>query len=105
MTEELSFIMMIALGVMLIVFSISAKRQKEYRDEEFLRDHLKWERERTKQEKQGSQKQPKSESKPRTKEKAKSAEVIDSLDWMLMNQIISSQEYAKIMLKCLPFFE
>jgi hypothetical protein len=30
--------------------------------------------------------------------------IIDSLDWMLQHQIIDSNEYTKLMGKCLPFF-
>lgn len=100
MTEELSFIMMLALSAILIVFSISAKRQKEYREEEFLRDHLKWEREREKKSKSVPVPQQKGASK-----KTQSAEVIDSLNWMLSNSIITPQQYNEIMVKCLPFLE
>jgi hypothetical protein len=43
--------------------------------------------------------------KPQTKTKHRRDEVIDTLDWMLVNHIITTTEYNKMMVKCLPFIE
>lgn len=60
---------------------------------------------RPKDEPEQSTPQTKNEAKARIKKKSRSAEVIDTLDWMLQNQIISSHEYSKLMAKCLQFFD
>lgn len=46
---------------------------------------------------------PKSESKTKQKKSARSDEVIDTLDWMLVNGIIDHKEYNKLMGKCLQY--
>lgn len=42
---------------------------------------------------------------PSKKKVQKSDEIIDTLDWMLANSIITPQEYTKLVGKCLPFLQ
>lgn len=46
---------------------------------------------------------PKEKPKKEKKRNAKSDEVIDTLDWMLVNGIIDHKEYNRLMGKCLQF--
>lgn len=47
----------------------------------------------------------KEKQKSKATPKTKSDEIIDTLDWMLANQIITASEYNKLMVKCLPLME
>lgn len=80
MIAALTTIAICTLAYMLLVFSIATTGDKQ------------------KEEKQPKQKTTK-------KTTPQSSDVIDTLDWMLANSIITPQEYSKLMGKCLPFIQ
>lgn len=82
MTGELEFLAVATLVFILAVFTIAGKRQSEY-DKEVARREKKIDK----------------------KTVQKSNDVIDTLDWMLANSIITPQEYSKLIGKCLPFLQ
>lgn len=79
MTDSLNYLTLMLLIFLAFVFLISAIKQ--------------------------NQPKQRAEPKPKIKAKSRTDEVMDSLDWMLSNQIITSAEYTKLLGKCLPFLE
>jgi hypothetical protein len=84
MSDDLQFIFMITIISILFIYAISSKHNKDMQERE---------------------RPPKDEPKPKkpSKRRTHSDEIIDTLDWMLMNSIITKEEYTKLMGKCLPF--
>lgn len=82
MTDELTFLATITLIFILAVFTISGKQQSKY-------------------DKEMAKREPKIDK----KKVQKSDEIIDALDWLLANSIITPQEYSKIIGKALPFLQ
>lgn len=83
MTDQLTFLATIALVFIIAVFAIANRPQ--YSDESPTPNVP----------------PPKTQTKQRTK--THHEEVIDTLDWMLSNHIITPQEYTKLMGKCLQY--
>jgi len=94
MTAELQFLAVGALVFIVIVYSTALRHNRRLYEQEqnykIMMEH--------KKEQQQYQR-------PTSKTKPKSNEVIDTLDWMLMNSIITPEEYTKLMGKCLPFIQ
>lgn len=77
MTQELQYIATITLIFIVTVFWIASKTPQK----------------------------PPKDTKTKYIDKPRSVQVIDTLDWMLENNIITPQEYSKLIGKSLPFLE
>jgi hypothetical protein len=87
MTTELQFILGITLFFILGVFSIAKDKEIKLAEQKQHEQELK------------------KKSAPVTKSSTKTqgAEIIDTLDWMLANNIIDTKEYTRLMGKCLQY--